>query len=233
MSFFIKVNKLWGNDNEVKRSAFIKDWIIALPKDSTLLDAGAGPQRFKKYSKHLNYISQDFGSYEGGDMYGNKSIWQSKSCSIISDICDIPLENESIDNILCSEVFEHLPNPHLALKELTRLLKKGGTILITAPFRCLYHQEPFFFYSGFSKYWYEHFGKENNLKILKIKPNGNYFTDLAQEVIRGLTFGSRFLKIFGLILSIPYYLYLIFLDKILKTKRPTSCFGYFVIYKKI
>ena len=89
--------------------------------------------------------------------------------------------------------------PAFSVKGINKIAKKGGTILIRAPFRCLYHQEPFFFYSDFSKYWYEHFGKENNLKILKIKPNGNYFNDLAQEVIRSLTFGSRFLKIFGLI----------------------------------
>lgn len=234
MARFIKTNKLWGNNNLYKRSIFIEDWIDSLPIDSTLLDAGAGPQRYKKYAKHLNYISQDFGSYEGGtDIIGNEnSSWNSKECNIISDICAIPLEDESIDYILCSEVFEHLPNPHLALKELARLVRKGGKILVTAPYRCLYHQEPYFFYSGFSKYWYEHFGKENNLKILKIKSNGNYFSELAQEAIRALTFGSKFLKIFGLILTLPYYVYLLLLDKIFKTKKPTSCFGYFVIYEK-
>ena len=46
-----------------------------------------------------------------------------KKCDIISDITNIPLKDQSIEHILCSEVFEHLPNPVLALKELSRIIK--------------------------------------------------------------------------------------------------------------
>ena len=43
---------------------------------------------------------------------------------IVSDIVDIPLEDESIDAILCVEVLEHVENPLLVFKEFSRLLKK-------------------------------------------------------------------------------------------------------------
>ena len=60
-------------------------------------------------------------------------------------------------------------------------------MLIRAPFRSTYRQEPFF-YTGFSRYWFEHFSSELNLKIIEIFPNGNYFKDLSQEIIRIKTF---------------------------------------------
>ncbi len=45
---------------------------------------------------------------------------------IICDIIDMPLEDGSVDAILCSEVLEHLKNPILAIKEFGRILKRRG-----------------------------------------------------------------------------------------------------------
>ena len=208
--------------------------MTSLEKDNTILDAGAGIQRYKKYTHHLKYTSQDFGGYEGREQFGKIKVgdWDSKECDIICDITNIPRSDNSFDNIICTEVFEHLPDPIKALKELTRVLKINGKILITAPFRCLYHQDPYFFYSGFSKYWYQHFAKENNLEIIDIIPNGNYFQDLAQEVYRTSTFGSFPLRIINKLVSFPFFCFLFFIDKIGNNDNPESCWGYHVIFQK-
>ncbi len=91
------------------------------------------------------------------------------------DIIDIPLEDESVDIILCSEVFEHLKNPILAIKESSRLLKKGGRLLLTTPFCCLNHMAPYFYYNGFSEYWYKEYLNEYGFEIKEIIRNGNFF----------------------------------------------------------
>ena len=229
-----KLSRIWGLSNEFNRDKFVKNWLTSLEKDNTILDAGAGIQRYKKYTHHLKYTSQDFGGYEGGEQFGKIKVgdWDSKQCDIICDITNIPRSDNSFDNIICTEVFEHLPDPIKALKELTRVLKINGKILITAPFRCLYHQDPYFFYSGFSKYWYQHFAKENNLEIIDIIPNGNYFQDLAQEVYRTSTFGSFPLRIINILVSFPFFCFLFFIDKIGKNDNPESCWGYHVIFQK-
>tara|TARA_A100001035_G_C27724204_1_gene473522 strand:- start:180 stop:911 length:732 start_codon:yes stop_codon:yes gene_type:complete len=233
--FFKKsISNFWGLSNVSTRNYFVKEWLLSLNKNSSILDAGAGIQRYKKYTKHLKYTSQDFGNYQGGDEFGTKNHpdWNSKNCDIICDIVNIPCNDSSFDYILCTEVFEHLPNPAEALKEFSRLLKSKGQILITAPFRCLYHQTPYFFYSGFSKYWYEYYGKEYQLDIKLIIANGNYFEEIGQEIFRIITFGNFIRRILSFFFSMPYLIYLFFIDKILKTKSPESCYGYHVIFTK-
>ncbi len=216
-----------------ERDNYIKRWILSLPKGSKLLDAGAGIQRYKKFAGHLYYTSQDFGEYSGGEEFlGNKvDYWPSENCDIICDIKNIPLEDETFDFILCSEVIEHLIDPYYALKELKRILKKNGKILITAPFRSLYHQSPFFYYSGFSKFWFIEKSKELNLELLSIVPSGNYIKDLASEIIRTTYFGPFLLRYFIRLITLPYLLILYFIDKYLKVKTPESPTGYFILLK--
>lgn len=45
----------------------------------------------------------------------------------------LQIESQSVDAIICSEVLEHVLGPDLALKELYRILKPGGKLLVTVP----------------------------------------------------------------------------------------------------
>lgn len=56
-----------------------------------------------------------------------------KNIDIISDAENVPFSNESFDSIAMLEVIEHLKNPEKALKEIHRVLKKGGQIIISTP----------------------------------------------------------------------------------------------------
>ena len=87
----------------------------------------------------------------------------------------MPLENESIDVILCTEVFEHLKNPILALKEFSRVMKKDGVLILTALFCCLTHMAPYFYYNGFSEYWYKEHLRDYGFTIVEFVRNGNFF----------------------------------------------------------
>ena len=49
------------------------------------------------------------------------------------DIQSIPFEASSFDAILCSHVLEHVPDDHLALRELFRVLKPGGWAILQVP----------------------------------------------------------------------------------------------------
>jgi len=227
--------RLWHLRNEVNRHQAVRLWLSSLPADSSLLDAGAGIQYYKKYATHLRYTSQDFGEYKGGDYFGSRSspTWDSTRCDFICDITSIPVPNGSFDAVLCTEVFEHLPDPQLALSELARVLKPGGSMFLTAPFRSLYHQTPYYFYSGFSRYWYYHFAQLHGLCIQSLEPNGSYFSDIAQEL-------DRILKIihpFQIILLSPLIflliVYLFLLEYLIRVEAPESCWGYHVVLVKL
>lgn len=178
-------NILSVNNNESFRNEFLKKTISSIPAGLRILDEGAGELRNKSICNHLNYVSQDICEYDGvGNNHGLHTKWDTKKVDIVSDINDIPEPDKSFDVILCSEVFEHLPDPLKALKEFSRLLKPGGILIVTAPFNSLVHFAPFHFSSGFSRYWYEHHFVEYEFTITELTANGDWFDYLKQEAIR-------------------------------------------------
>jgi len=173
------------DNNEINRQNWLKKTISELPKNSRILDAGAGELKNRKYCIHLDYVSQDFGQYKGSNKDGlhNKK-WDTSKIDIVSDICKIPEADASFDVILCSEVFEHIPEPIKALDEFQRLLKSGGKLIITAPFSSNVHMAPYYYYSGFSRYWYEYHLQLRGFKIETLEANGDWYSLLRQEITR-------------------------------------------------
>lgn len=173
-------------DNQQCRNHWVEEQLAAIPTGHRILDAGAGERRFKKACSHLEYVSQDFAEYDGvGDCSGLQTgDWDQNGLDIVSDITCIPEPDGVFDAILCVEVLEHLPSPLLAIKELSRLLKPGGVIIITAPFCSLTHFSPFFFQTGFSRYFYEKNLAEFHIGVEEICYNGNFFSVLSQEINR-------------------------------------------------
>jgi ubiquinone/menaquinone biosynthesis C-methylase UbiE len=165
-----------GTNNQSNREEWLEKVLKRIPSGSRILDAGAGEQKYKKFCNHLNYVSQDFAQYDGKGNHGK--------LDITSDITDIPEPGESFDVIMCIEVFEHLPNPILALEEFSRLLRKGGQLILTAPFCSLTHFAPYHFSTGFNRYYYEYHLPVYGFEITEIQPNGNYFEYIAQELRR-------------------------------------------------
>lgn len=135
---------------------------------------------------HLEYVSQDFAKYDGsGDNKGLQvGKWDQENIDIVSDITSIPQPDSSFDAVLCTEVFEHIPEPLLALKEFARLLRPDGYLIITAPFCSLTHFSPYHYYSGFNRYFYETHLLQYGFEIIDLQANGNFFEYLAQELRR-------------------------------------------------
>jgi uncharacterized protein (TIRG00374 family) len=52
---------------------------------------------------------------------------------IIADSQYLPIKSSRADKIICAEIIEHLKNPQLLVNEIGRVLKNGGTVVITTP----------------------------------------------------------------------------------------------------
>ncbi len=174
----------FGLNNQTSREAWLENALKNIPPGMRILDAGAGELQYKKFCSHLNYVAQDFAQYDGvGNNTGLQTQnWDNSKLNIVSDITKIPEPDNSFDAIMCIEVFEHLPAPIEAIREFSRLLKKNGVLIITAPFCSLTHFAPYHFYSGFNKFFYEKHLPEWGFNIEEINANGNYFEYLAQEL---------------------------------------------------
>lgn len=182
-----------GTTNEAARVQWIEATLKKIPAGALLLDAGAGESQFKKFCSHLNYVSQDFGQYTGEGAVGLQTgEWDNSKLDIVSDITAIPRPDASFDAIMCTEVFEHIPDPVAAMKEFSRLLKKDGYLLITAPFASLTHFAPYHFASGFNTFYYEHHLELLGFEIVDMQRNGNYFEYIAQELRRIKSMSKRY-----------------------------------------
>ena len=175
-----------GRRNEATRAEWVERTLGRIPRGARLLDAGAGEQRYRPHCAHLEYVSQDFARYDGqGDGAGLQTKkWDQSRLDLVCDITAIPEPAGSFDAVLCTEVFEHLPDPLAALREFARLLKPGGHLVLTAPFCSLTHFAPFHFTTGFSRYFYRTHLPANGFELLEIEENGNFFEFLAQETRR-------------------------------------------------
>ena len=183
--------------NKASREVWLESALAAIPEGTRILDAGAGELQYKRFCKHLDYVAQDFGGYDGqgtGDALQTGS-WDNSKLDIVSDITNIPEPDDSFQAIMCIEVFEHIPDPITAIKEFSRLMAPGGTLIITAPVSSLTHFAPYYFYNGFSRYFYEKHLKDAGFEVEKLEFNGNYFDYVAQEVRRTRKIGRQYSKV--------------------------------------
>ena len=72
---------------------------------------------FRK-QKNLEYITSDL---------------ESPIADVKADICDLPFHDNSFDVVFCNHVLEHIPDDTKAMKELFRVLKKGGFGIFQVP----------------------------------------------------------------------------------------------------
>ncbi|WP_435022595.1 class I SAM-dependent methyltransferase (plasmid) [Tundrisphaera sp. TA3] len=50
-----------------------------------------------------------------------------------ASLTDLPFDDATFDSCLCTEVLEHIPDDDRAVRELSRCLRPGGTLLVSVP----------------------------------------------------------------------------------------------------
>ena len=140
-----------------------------LAPGSRVLDAGAGDAPYRDLFAHCDYLTQDWPSspHEGG-----------RAADVVADLHNLPLAECSFDFVLCTEVLEHLANPERALRELRRVLRPGGRILITVPFVIELHEEPYDFFR-YTPYALRHLLTEARFEGIDVDPLTGWASTLS------------------------------------------------------
>jgi SAM-dependent methyltransferase len=58
----------------------------------------------------------------------------------------LPFSEGSFDGVLCTQVLEHVSHPQELLLEISRVLRPGGILILSAPFLWQEHEEPYDFF---------------------------------------------------------------------------------------
>ncbi|GAB4446660.1 MAG: hypothetical protein Fur0028_01290 [Bacteroidales bacterium] len=136
-----------------------------------VLDFGCGSSPYKSLIKFEKYVGVDFANEN--HPVGNSVI------DIFYDGSILPLEAESFDSIICTEVFEHIPNLDKILKELHRVLKHEGKILLSVPFVWNEHEIPND-YQRFSRFGIRLLLENNGFKILTVQKTSRTIHTITQ-----------------------------------------------------
>lgn len=219
--------------NVYKLNYFMRKSGSQIPQDALLLDAGAGEGRFKSYFSHTRYV--------GVDLAIGDTQWDYSGLDAISNLEALPFPPETFDATVCTQVLEHVPEPQQVVNEISRVLKPGGTFLLSAPQSWHQHQKPHDYYR-YTSFGLRHILEKSGLQVESIEPLGGYFWFLSFQLqnsvywvfsfrdqkYRWLTLPIRALMALLFQIIAPFFLY--FLDNLDPVKDET--FGHVCVALK-
>jgi len=137
----------------------------------SLMDFGCGSKPYRSLFKVDKYVGVDFEN--PGHPHLNEQI------DVFYDGQKIPFEDEYFDAVFSTEVFEHIFNLEEILKEINRVMKVSGKILITCPFAICEHEVPNDF-ARYSSYAIKYIFEKNGFEIIHQEKTGNNVETIFQ-----------------------------------------------------
>ena len=138
-SILEKHKKIWDSKKIIRDiyTSYYKMILKDINDEAKIIELGGGSGNFKQFEPRV--ISSD--------------IVPSDYLDMCFDAHNMPFENNEVSSIVMIDVLHHLSNPILFFKEVARVLKNRGRIIILEPYPSLFssivyklfHPEPFIF----------------------------------------------------------------------------------------
>jgi SAM-dependent methyltransferase len=105
----------------------------------------------------------------------------------------IPLPDEYFDTVILSDVLEHIASPESIWHEMARILKPGGTVLISVPFFYWIHEAPHD-HHRFTEYALRRSAEGAGFEVLRLEPLGGVpeiLADLLAKNLQGVRLAGK------------------------------------------
>ena len=135
-----------------------------------LLDVGCGTQPYRRLFDH---VSRYTGMDRDRTRYARADLW--------ADALALPMRSNACDTVLCNQVLEHVPEPQQVMNEMARVLRPGGTLILTAPHIWGLHEIPHDYYR-YTPYGLRHLTEKAGLSVVEIRAMAGFW----------VTAGARF-----------------------------------------
>lgn len=141
-----------------------------------ILDVGCGNSPFR------NLLNSGTTEYQGIDVPEATEFGYRNPETIYYDGKVIPFPDETFDLVLCTEVLEHVANPEGMIGEIYRVLKNGGTGIVTIPWSARFHYQPYDYHRytpSMLAMLFSRFG------TCRISPRGTDLSSIGSKVVVG------------------------------------------------
>jgi SAM-dependent methyltransferase len=137
-----------------------------------LLDVGCGSKPYAAIIHVSSYTGLDIDSPATRQYGVADHLYDGKS---------FPYDDDRFDSALCNQVLEHIFNPDEFLREIYRVMKPGGRLVLTVPFVWDEHEQPYD-YARYSSFGLDALLEKNGFRILEHNKLGADATVLFQLV---------------------------------------------------
>jgi len=160
---------------DIIRARFVERF---LPKgEGRLLDAGAGAGIYKPLvlSKGYEYVGIDVKPRSQDVVYG--------------DITSMPFPDNYFEAVLCVDTLEHVEKDYVAIKEMFRVLKPKGVLVLHTPNSCQTHiladfpDNPLHVRRGYTREQLEFLGRAAGFSRMDIYATFNVLETIGWELV--------------------------------------------------
>jgi ubiquinone/menaquinone biosynthesis C-methylase UbiE len=114
-----------------------RQWVTRALADyasGRLLDVGCGAQPYR--TEQAEHAARCLG------LEADRSRYVETPPTVWGSALDLPFGERTFDTVFSSQVLEHVPEPARMLREMARVLRPGGCLIVTAPHIWGLHEEP-------------------------------------------------------------------------------------------
>jgi SAM-dependent methyltransferase len=112
---------------------FLGQASASLAPGSRILDVGSGDAPYRELFADHEYLTCDWEAtqYTPG-----------RQPDYVAPANDLPLDDDSLDALVCTQVLEHVPDPATVMSEFWRVLRPGASLWLTTPLTWYLHELP-------------------------------------------------------------------------------------------
>jgi len=223
----------WLGRNELARAIGRAARLYA---SGDLLDIGCGTKPYQELFEVDSYIGVDLPLSHDISRQDKKVIARSRAIDVHGSALALPFSDSAFQTVVSFQVLEHVPEPQQMLSEIARVLKEGGTLILSTPQMWHLHEAPHDYYR-YTKYGLIYLFRQSRLKLVEITPIAGFWARVGLKLNYKLEPLINRLERLSPLLGCPFRLF-VALDNLafkaldLLWPNPEDCVNHFIVGKK-